>query len=65
MMSNKAGEVDATVSEEEDEEGVEMDLTSLPSNVTIVMNLGIFNGNALRRRRIQKVSTQKPLKKCC
>lgn len=60
-MSNKAGEVDATVSEE----GVEMDLTSLPSNVIIVMNLGIFNGNALRRRRIQKVSTQKPLKKCC
>lgn len=43
---------------------VEMDLTSLPSNVTTVMNLGIFNGNALRRRRIQKVSMQKPVKKC-
>ena len=64
-MSNKAGEVDTTVLEEEDEEGVELGLTSLPSNVTTVMNLGIFSGNVLRRRRIQKVSTQTPMKKCC
>lgn len=39
MRCIKEGEVDATVLEEEDEEGVEMDLTNLLSNVTIVMNL--------------------------
>ena len=64
-MSNKAGEVDTTVLEEEDKEGVELGLTSLPSNVTTVMNLGLFSGNVLRRRRIQKVSTQTLVKKCC
>jgi len=46
-MFNRVGEVVATVSEEEDEEGVEIFLTSLPLNVTTVMNLGTFNGNVL------------------
>jgi hypothetical protein len=65
MMFNRVGEVVATVSEEEDEEGVGIFLTSLPLNVTIVMNLGTFNGNVLRRNRFQEDFTQQLVKKCC
>lgn len=59
------GYVHAAVSEEEedDEGGVRMDLTSLPLNVTIAMNFGIFSESALRKGRIQKVSTQRQVNK--